>query len=98
MLDGGEWSKSHPHDALLLERTLVPVKQPDVWASEPAWTVLEKRKLLSPVGILTPDCPARSKYQYRLRHPGRICTSTRHISFNGADVDKLHRLQSYFSR
>ena len=44
----GEWSISRPGHFT------------DEWSTEPVWTVLEKRKPLTPTGIRTPERPARA--------------------------------------
>jgi hypothetical protein len=44
----------------------VPVVQGPGWAPEPVWTGAEN---VIPIGIRSPDPPARSKSLYRLRYP-----------------------------
>ena len=44
----------------------VPIVQEAGWAQEPVWTGADN---LAPIGIRSPDRPARSQSLYRLRYP-----------------------------
>jgi len=48
----------------------VPIVQEAGWAPGPVWTGAEN---LVPTGIRSPDRPARSQSQYRLRYPAYKC-------------------------
>ena len=63
-LDGGGWSTPRPGRP---GKNPIPIVQEAGWASEPVWIGAEN---LVPTGIRSPDLPALSESQYRLRHPG----------------------------
>ena len=46
----------------------VPIVQEAGWAPGPVWTGTEN---LAPIGIRSPDCPARSQSLYELRYPAQ---------------------------
>jgi hypothetical protein len=54
------------------ERDPLPIEQEAVWAQEPVGT---REENLAPVGIRSPDRPARSKSPYRLSYPGQLTSS-----------------------
>jgi hypothetical protein len=47
----------------------VPILQEAGWASGPVWTGAEN---LAPIGIRSPDRPARRQSLYRLRYPAHL--------------------------
>jgi hypothetical protein len=65
-LDGGGWSAPRP-GRLYPGKDPVPIVQEAGWFSEPVWIGAENPLL--PTGNRSPDLPARSESQYRLRHP-----------------------------
>ena len=54
-------------------KDLVPIVQEAGWAPGPVWTGAEN---LTPTGIRSTDCPARSQLLYRLRYPAHLDTSS----------------------
>jgi hypothetical protein len=59
----------HAPAAFTPRKDPVPIVQEVGWASEPVSIGAEN---LAPTRIRTPDLPARSESQYRLRHPGSL--------------------------
>jgi len=47
-------------------KDLVPIVQEAGWAPGPVWTGAEN---VTPIGVWSPDCPARNQSLYRLRYP-----------------------------
>ena len=68
-LDVGGWSKPRPLPLYLREREPVPIAKEVGWAPGPVWTCAES---VAPIGILSPDRPARSESLYRLSYPGPL--------------------------
>ena len=58
-LEGDGWSAPRPRRFTLAQEA--------GWVSRPVWT---GTKYPAPMGIRSPDRPARSELQYRLRYPG----------------------------
>ena len=63
----GVGGQHHAPAAFTPGKDPVPIVQEAGWASEPVWIGAEN---LVPTGIRSPDLPALSESQYRLRHPG----------------------------
>ena len=55
-----------PRTLLALGKEPVPIVQEAGWAPGPVWTGAEN---LAPIGIRSPDRPARSQTLYRLSYP-----------------------------
>ena len=55
-----------PRSLFTSRKDPVPIVQKARWAPGPVWTRAEN---LAVTGIRSPDCPARSQSQYRLRYP-----------------------------
>ena len=66
VLDGGGWPTPRP-GRITSGKDPVPISQEAGWAPGPVWTGAET---LAPIGIRSPDRPARSESLYRLCYPG----------------------------
>jgi len=64
VLDGGGWSASRP-GRFTPRKDPVPIEQEAGWFPRPVWTA---EKHLAPIGIRSPDRPARRKSQYPLSY------------------------------
>jgi len=65
-LDGGGWSTPRL-GRFTPGKDRVPIVQEAGWASGPVWTGAEN---LAPIGIRSPDRPARNESLYRLSYRG----------------------------
>ena len=65
---GEGWSAPHPGRFTPIKDP-VPIVQEAGWAPGPVWTGAEN---LAPIGIRSPDRPARSESLYRLSYPGAM--------------------------
>jgi hypothetical protein len=65
-LGGGGWSATFP-SRFTPRKDPVPIVQEAGWAPGPVWT---GAKNLDPIGIRSPDRPARSQSLYRLCYSG----------------------------
>jgi hypothetical protein len=85
-LEGGEWSAARP-GRFTPGKDPVPIVQEAGWAPGPIWTGGQSR----PVGVLSPDRPARSQSLYRLRYPA-------HIQCRPVNIFQDHTLNSSVSK
>ena len=68
MLDRGGWSTPRP-GRFTARKDPVPIVQEAGWDPGPGWTGAEN---LTPIGIRSPDRPARRQSLYRLSYPAHI--------------------------
>ena len=67
-LEEGEWSAARPGRNLPPGKEPVPILEEAGWAPGPVWTGGKSR----PIGIRSPDRPARSQSLYRLSYPAHL--------------------------